>query len=594
MQRKISILYLIIVLISLPIKTAYTQPSGLNLEYFNLIQQKLNSSFIYPQKAKIKGWEGIAKVKFTVVQDGRIKKIEVAESSGYPLLDAAAILAIKDASPYPFPKKYRKKELEIILPVSYKQSELVTVSSSKETKPGPSYPKTIPVLSKKVATPAQVSLKATPDEFSSFMELALKNNQPTQVAFEEIKFAQLKVAEARRNLFPALKLSAYSTQGEVYKIDYEERENKIQLDQPLFYGMRLGNTFKQAKVNLEITQKNYDRLKFDVMQKTETAYYNLIAAKINFGKQEALIAEAKDMLEKIEKLANAGMVIPLELTSARSWFKQMEFQLDNIKQDMLMAELTFTQVLNVKEAPVIKTQTLEAKKINLNLDNCLALAFKYRPEIYLSKLLMQFNDYSKKIENAKSNAFTVDLTGSYGNYEGAYKTEPMRNADNWSVGIKVSKPWGANTLNTSYTTEKSQPRIGQTSATASSTISNEFNLLDNLRRLADKKRSDIDLQRSLSDFNETLKTINFEVQDALLNYQKALLQLNTAQNEIQFRRNELDITKIRAMVGEVSLSNAMSLIVNLSEAQTKYTQALANYHISLANFKKATGYGIKI
>jgi outer membrane protein TolC len=288
------------------------------------------------------------------------------------------------------------------------------------------------------------------------------------------------------------------------------------------------------------------------------------------------------------------MIIPLEVNSATAWFEQIGFQLDSIKQDLFMAELTFKQVLNTKEVPEIEAQFLEAKKLNLDLDTCVETAFQKRPEIYLSKLLVKFNEYGRKIEANKNKAFTVDLTGSYGQYEGHHKTEPWRSSENSYVGIKVTKPWGPSTFNTSYATEKAQPRFGQTSPTASSTISTEFNLLDNMKRLSDKKKSDVDLLRSVSDSNETSKTITFEVQDAFLKYQKAVLQLNIAEVEMKFRRNEVEVTKIRALVGETSLSNAMESLYNLSETQTRYVQAVANYQLSLVNLKKATGYGLKI
>jgi outer membrane protein TolC len=98
----------------------------------------------------------------------------------------------------------------------------------------------------------------------------------------------------------------------------------------------------------------------------------------------------------------------------------------------------------------------------------------------------------------------------------------------------------------------------------------------------------------MSDFDETLKTITFEVQDAFLNYQKALLGLNTAENEIKFRRSQMEVIKIRALVGEASLSATMEALYTLGESQTKYLQALSSYQISLVNLKKATGYGLKI
>jgi len=619
MQRKnLKILLIFLVIINgLLIQSAYAQTLPLSPEYIGFIQQKLGSFLIYPPEAQTKGWEGIVKIRFTLAEDGRIKEIDVAESSGYPLLDAAAILAIKDASPYPFPEDYFGKELEITLPVTYEQPKPLPTPSYSDSKT------TTPSTQKALVTSFQDSVVLTepqeieeirdfiapantnkekpvlasmgaPRELTYFIDLASQNNQPTKVAREEIELAQVKVMEAERNLFPALKISNYYTNGEVYKIGYEENETKFEFNQPIFYGGRLVDTVNQAKTNLEITQKNYDRLKLDVVQKTETAYYNLVAAKMHLQLKEGLHKQAKELLRKIEKLSAAGMIIPLELNSATTSFEQIGFQMDSIKHDMYMAELTFKQVLNVKEVPAVEAQLLDAKKLGLDLSRCLDAAYQCRPEIYLSEMLVKFNDFGQKIKEGEERAFTVDLTTSVGAYRGHYKTEPWKNSDNWYAGIKVSKPWGASTVNSSVTSEKTRPRYGQTSATASSTISTEFNLLDNLKRLSDKKRSDIDLHRSLSDFDETLKTITFEVQDAFLNYQKSILQLNAAEAEMKFKRNEVEVIKIRSMVGEASLSSAMESLFSLSDAQSKYVQALANYQISIANLKKATGYGISI
>jgi len=651
-------LILILLLIFNPIlaSTAHSQAMLLPAEYLGFIQDKISATFAYPQEARLKGWEGIVKVRFTIAQDGRIKEIDVAESSGYPLLDAAAILAIKDASPYPFPPDFVGEEIEIILPVDYRQIEPLQpratpdypsikklaekLSAATATQPRPttliSQPSPqpavanpqpeLPPLEENTGTAAAPQepearieaadagaadllvqqfisenqekgptplLSTKPEELDFFLDMALKNNQPTKVAQEEIALAKLKVTEAQRPLFPALKITNYYTEGEVYRVKYAEHENKLQMEQPLDYNRKLRDTLNQAKTNLEITKKNYDRLKVDVVYKAESAYYNLVSAKMHLRQKELMRQEAQDMLEKIENLSRAGLVIPLELKSATSWFNQLELQIESINQELRMAELTMKQVLSVKELPPVEAELLEAQKFNLDLDSCLQVAFKHRPEIYLSELLVKFNQYGKKIEKDKA-GFDMGLVGSYGYYSGHYLTEPWKNSSNWYAGFKVTKPLGSSTVNTSYTGESSKPRFGQTSPTKSQTASAEFALFDNMKALSDLKKTNIDLRRSLSDFEETLKTINFEVQDAYLKYEKAFLQLATAEGEMRFRRTEVDVTKARALVGEGGLSNAMESLYQLSEAQTRYVQSLANYYLSLANLKKACGYGLEI
>jgi len=431
-------------------------------------------------------------------------------------------------------------------------------------------------------------------QLEGFIELAIKNNQPAQIAREEIDLAQFKIGEAERNLFPALKLEGYRSEGKAEDLfEYEEREVKIQLDQPVYYGGRLKDSLSQAEVNLEITKRNYDRVRIDVAHKTEVAYYNLVGSRMNLKIQEEIRQEAEEILEIVQKQYAAELVTPLEISNAQSRYEQINFQVDSTKQDMAMAELTFIQVLDVPETPEVTQEELVIKKLDFQLNECLEAGLRNRPEIYLGELLVRFNEYGKRIEESK-NKFTVDFTTSYGYYEGAFRTEDLRSSDTWYVGLKATKPWGGSTFNSQILTEDAGPRYGETTRTEAFTITSDFNLLDNLARLSEEKKAGLELRRAVSDLNETTKTINFEIKDAYLNYKKALLQATTAQSETEFRLQEVEVLRVRAQVGETEFSNIMEALVNLSRSQTTYTQALSNYFISLANLKKASGYGIKI
>ena len=610
---------------------AVTTPS----EYITLIQQKIGSNIIYPAEAMDKGWGGEVKVSFILMPNGQIGELKIIKSSGCPLLDRAVISAIaRTVLSLPF-ETYSGKRTKVILPINY---QAPVKPSLQKVKKAPTLPadkdkaieKTLQAILGKVKEPGkpdtdddrktavryydtdsdkmrageriinrkrQAKIKAAaatketapvPKELQDFIDLAIANNEPTQIAQQEVELARLEIREAQRNLFPGLKLEAYTTDGEVHKIGYRESEVKIQLDQPIYYSGRLKDSVKQAKVNLEITEANYSRLKTDISHKTEVAYYNIIGGWMNIDAQKAILREAKGILEIVQKQAASELATSLELSSAESWYEQIAFQHDSAEQDMAMAELTFMQVLNVSQPVQITEEKFELKQIDLSLDHWLEAGLEHRPEIHLSELLVNFHQYGKQIEKAK-NDFTVDLTASYGHYRGAWDTEKMRDSDNWYIGVKAIKPWGANTIGGAAVTENVEPRFGQSSATTTSTLSAELNLLDNLKGLSEKKKADIGLQRSVSDLNETIKTINFEIKDAYLNYQKALLQAATAELETKFRHRQIEALKVQAQVGETQLSNVIQALINLSSAQSAHIQALTNCFISVANLKKAAG-----
>ena len=54
-----------------------------------------------PSKAKRLGISGSAKVTFVIMPSGAAQNIVVASSAGNPMLDEAAISAVRRASPFP-------------------------------------------------------------------------------------------------------------------------------------------------------------------------------------------------------------------------------------------------------------------------------------------------------------------------------------------------------------------------------------------------------------------------------------------------------------------------------------------------------------
>ena len=68
----------------------------------------------YPALAVRNGWEGKLNVEFTVKSDGSIGSLRLARSSSHPVLDDAAMTALKLAAPFPpFPEDFDIKEINI-------------------------------------------------------------------------------------------------------------------------------------------------------------------------------------------------------------------------------------------------------------------------------------------------------------------------------------------------------------------------------------------------------------------------------------------------------------------------------------------------
>lgn len=68
--------------------------------YMRKLKEKIESIWEYPPEASRKGLYGDLKISFTIKKDGRLGAVELERTSGYKMLDDAALKALKDGEPY--------------------------------------------------------------------------------------------------------------------------------------------------------------------------------------------------------------------------------------------------------------------------------------------------------------------------------------------------------------------------------------------------------------------------------------------------------------------------------------------------------------
>lgn len=91
--------------------------------YFAKIKRQIEKVWSYPEQAAIKGLQGELLLQFVLDRTGKLLNISLINSSGYSILDDAALGAIKMASPFtPYSIAIQKKKLRIIASFTYKPS----------------------------------------------------------------------------------------------------------------------------------------------------------------------------------------------------------------------------------------------------------------------------------------------------------------------------------------------------------------------------------------------------------------------------------------------------------------------------------------
>lgn len=81
------------------LKGAGSDAAGFSQNAYAALRQKIYRNRFYPTKAKQNGYEGSVKVYFQTLKDGSLKDLKILKSSGFSILDEAALTAVKRSAP---------------------------------------------------------------------------------------------------------------------------------------------------------------------------------------------------------------------------------------------------------------------------------------------------------------------------------------------------------------------------------------------------------------------------------------------------------------------------------------------------------------
>jgi len=84
------------------------------------VRQRIAEAKYYPRVARRRGMEGQPVIAFTLDKQGRLQKVDLARTSGYTLLDQAALEAVQNGAPYPeIPAPLKMDSIQLKLPISF-------------------------------------------------------------------------------------------------------------------------------------------------------------------------------------------------------------------------------------------------------------------------------------------------------------------------------------------------------------------------------------------------------------------------------------------------------------------------------------------
>lgn len=208
--------------------------------------------------------------------------------------------------------------------------------------------------------------------------------------------------------------------------------------QPLWRGLR----FDANRYNIEIAKKNFTlsddefrRIATEVVAQVEQGYWDLVFSLRNLQVQVEAVRQARLQLESNQRLANQGVLAPIEITSAEAQVTTYEQNVYIAQEDVTRAENALKLLMlpdrtaEMWERPLTPVTAVDLEAPQANLQDSIIEAIKNRPELSQAQTNIEKNQIATK--------YFRDLTKPQVNLYGGYTASGLAGTD---TGVSTTLP----------------------------------------------------------------------------------------------------------------------------------------------------------
>ncbi|MFH1283683.1 MAG: TolC family protein [bacterium] len=368
------------------------------------------------------------------------------------------------------------------------------------------------------------------------VEDAMKNNQSILFAQEEIKLAQSRVKEAYSLMYPQVELQTNATFFEVqsfyplsgdfgsvllnpYMDDTKPYINaRAVMKQVIYKGGQILSTKRLANIFFEQAKSRYNEIKNEIVYKVRTSFYRLLLLQ---EKKTGLIKGLNQLQLLDERYSTSlsdydSLQLLMEINSLNG-------RIDSLNRDKQGALLDFIHNMNIEQdLNVVLDGSLEFKKVDIDLNKCLAWAEAFRPELKASQFQEEIDTLVVNLSKAERYPKVLFGTG----YEFSGSGFPLED-ENWNATLSLNLPIFDGWAQWSRVRQKrAQARKGKLTRNTTKDLVhlqvrkafNEYNSQADALSRIESFREDI-LKKIVSENNGLSRTVNFEKRKNLIKYE---------------------------------------------------------------------------
>jgi outer membrane protein TolC len=418
------------------------------------------------------------------------------------------------------------------------------------------------------ANPQMQSARATLSGTEELRRQALANFGPVGTVSYTFQRTDARVNTATTLSMPANQLinnsagtSLPTTRTSATTTGYWQNTYQLQLQvtQPLFTGFKLLSSYQRAALTKEQAEANIKYTELTLIKLIQQAFLTLLQARANVSSNKDSVARLESQYKVAQAYYDVGLKPRLDVLQAESDLAQAEQNLLKAENNVLVQTAQLNSLLNLP----LNQQTnyvgeLAYIPFAMSIEDCLDLAYKQRPDLYMAIKSVQIAERDAKI--AASPLYPqVQAQATY-----------QRRGN--TLGLDVRD-------NSSATT----PETGTVGISASLQAWDWGSTFFGLQAARDNvKKLQADLAKLRLDVGYQVKTFYLNIQDAAKRISVARTALEASKEGYR-----MAVARYQAQVG--TSTDVLDAQSRVSTAEFNLTQALTDYQSALADIYVAMG-----
>ena len=331
----------------------------------------------------------------------------------------------------------------------------------------------------------------------------------------------------------------------------------LKLQQPLFRGGTIWNSYQSAKLRKEMAQSKLRSKKNELLTKVKSAYYQTLLAKLSIDVSKQALEFAKENLQNVKKFYEQGKVTKLDKLRANVQVSNFKPQLITAQNQLKRSKTNLTIILGLKkETDLTLTDSLKFKRTPLldrSLEELIQIAIKNRPEMKTVEIQKKLS--RNQIQVAKG-AFLPNISlGTTYQYQG------MRNDLNY----------GWDDFDKSFNTS----------------ISLSIPIFTGFKRTSKIEEAQVSLNSSKEQKRSVQDKIRMDVKNSYYSLQEAYEKVQAQELTIKQAKEALRLAQLQYSEGAATQLEVIDANLSYKKAKMNYHQSLMKYNTAKANLKKA-------